>query len=130
MLVFDDFDDDDGRITRVKEQAESAELPPLFGCDSVGNLVNSFTSIRHHPIPPAFHPIIEMDTSAPAIFPHETLELIFSFCDVPTLAAVGRVDSACLELSAPFLYEHIEITDEETYKLLFCESTVSPPCID
>lgn len=86
--------------------------------------MSSFPSVCHHLAHTSPLPYIAMAPLRPAAFAHETLELILSFCDVPTLAVVGQVNSACLELSAPSLYEHIEITDKKTCELLFCESKV------
>ncbi|KAL7413409.1 hypothetical protein BDY24DRAFT_390019 [Mrakia frigida] len=63
-----------------------------------------------------------MPSVAISTFPHETLGNVFSFCDAPTLAVVGRVNLACLELSSPFLYEDVDLKDTTSLELFLCSS--------
>lgn len=87
--------------------------------------MSSFTSVCVHLARTPFRSSTVMAPPHLSAFAFETLELIFSFCDVATLAAVGRVSSACLELSVPFLYEHIVLSDHKTCELFFRKSRAS-----
>lgn len=103
----------------------NVELAPACELNGPFELLPLCSFVRHHPAYILSSLFVAMAIAQPSTFAHETLELIFSFCDVPTLAAVGRVSSACLELSVPFLYEHIVLSDHKTCDLFFQKSRVS-----
>ena len=54
-------------------------------------------------------------------FPIEIHNEILKFCDPSTLAKVGRVSLAFLELSSPLLYRDVELVGMDKMAELFCD---------